>query len=346
MKKSVKSILNGLVVPILIVDGKMRISYMNAASMAHFTNAKADMLMSDIIENQRCLTATKRVLDGDPETQVEVTLQGVVPTSFRVNVAPMTVEAEKDALHAILSFEDISHIREAEQMRHDFVANVSHELRSPLTALVGFIETLQGPAKGDAVAAERFLGMMERESDRMARLIDDLLSLSKLQARERDAPSAVVDIADVINDIVVSLGGSNEHLRERIKVSIVKGETKVIGDKNELGQVFQNLIENAIKYSPDGSDVVVTACAAEKSDEHICVCVTDQGDGIDPVHIPRLTERFYRIDKGRSRAIGGTGLGLAIVKHILIHHRGSLKIKSKLGEGSTFSVYLPAAQTA
>ena len=341
MKKSVKSILNGLVVPVMVVDEVMEISYVNAAAMAKFADAKPGMPLEELFDNERCLIATRRVLDGDPEFQVNVTLQDVVPTSFRVNVAPMSPDKSEHLTHAILSFEDISHIREAEQMRHDFVANVSHELRSPLTALVGFIETLQGPAKGDSAAHERFLEMMAKESARMSSLIGDLLSLSKLQSRERFAPDETVDLEKVISGIVAGLGGHNETVRNRVHLDFSNGLATIIGDPQEVAQVFQNLIENAVKYSPENTKVIVKSFTSNKSPKHVGICVCDQGDGIDAKHIPRLTERFYRIDKGRSRAIGGTGLGLAIVKHILIRHRGWLKIKSKVGQGSEFSVFLP-----
>ena len=226
-------------------------------------------------------------------------------------------------------------------MRHDFVANVSHELRSPLTALSGFVETLQGNAANNKEARERFLGMMSNEADRMARLIGDLLSLSKLQASERVAPTEQVDLFKILSSVSSSLSGLAERNLIKLKLNFSNFMPLVTGDADELTQVFQNLIENAIKYSGNGSVVSVSFKPPKEGESHLCISIEDTGEGIDPAQIPRLTERFYRVDKGRSRAQGGTGLGLAIVKHILIRHRGWLKISSQLGKGSVFAVYLP-----
>jgi two-component system phosphate regulon sensor histidine kinase PhoR len=214
-------------------------------------------------------------------------------------------------------------------------------LRSPLTAVYGLIETLQTSAKDDPEARARFLKVMEKESRRMMRLVDDLLSLSKYQAKERQQPEGHLDIVPLLESVVSTL--KPVIARESMKVSVTSTllNTRVHGDAEELRQVFQNLIENSIKYGQSGTEVKVYTCTSENSPGMLCVCVEDQGEGIDPADIPRLTERFYRIDKGRSRAKGGTGLGLAIVKHILIRHRGILKIDSEPGKGSTFSVYLP-----
>lgn len=339
MKNSVKSILNGLGVAILIVDHNQDITYRNKSAKSLFSVAKKAAKLSDVITSKKGLEAAETVLQTGVSSQVRITLQDVVPTSYRVTIAPM--EAEAGMRHAILSFEDVSHIRDAEKMREDFVANVSHELRSPLTALYGFIETLQGPAKGDEEATTRFLELMQNESQRMARLIDDLLSLSKFQANERVAPKESANLKDIIAGVAETLDGIGQKEDIEVKIELSEDLPQVIGNHDELAQVFRNLIENAIKYSGRGTQVSVLDCAEKKTKKHVCICIRDQGEGIELKHIPRLTERFYRIDKGRSRAKGGTGLGLAIVKHILIRHRGWLEIKSEEGVGSTFSVYLP-----
>jgi two-component system phosphate regulon sensor histidine kinase PhoR len=344
MKKSVRYILNGLTLPVFVVDPNRKISFMNKAAIQRYTEAANGQLFSDVITSKRCLAALESVLNGEPNATANVTLQEVVPTTFRVSLSRL--DADRDPLPScVLSFEDVSHIQETEQMRHDFVANVSHELRSPLTALSGFVETLQGPAANDEVARERFLAMMANEADRMARLIGDLLSLSKLQVSERVAPTESVDLYPILTNISSSLSGFAERNDIRLKLDVSDSMPMVIGDSDELTQVFQNLIENAIKYSSKGTEVCVSFCPSASGKAHICICVEDSGEGIDPMHIPRLTERFYRVDKGRSRAQGGTGLGLAIVKHILIRHRGWMKITSEVGKGSVFAVYLPIAET-
>lgn len=342
MKKSVRYILNGLSLPVFVVNPSGEISFMNKAAQDRYTTAKGGQRFDTVITSRTCLKALKKVLKGAPNDVVNVTLQEVVPTAFRVSLSRLDSDRTVKP-SCVLSFEDISHIQEAEQMRHDFVANVSHELRSPLTAISGFIETLQGPAKGDDVAHHRFLGLMAKESERMARLIADLLSLSKLQSSERIAPISSTDLCDVLRRVQSTLSGLAEKQQITLDIAFPTKAKMVLGDSDELTQVFQNLIENALKYSATGSKVSVSFDKDKKNENYSCVHIKDQGDGIDAAQIPRLTERFYRVDKGRSRAHGGTGLGLAIVKHILIRHRGRLKIKSEVGKGSVFTVYLRVA---
>jgi two-component system phosphate regulon sensor histidine kinase PhoR len=217
------------------------------------------------------------------------------------------------------------------------VANVSHELRTPLTALLGFIETLRGAARDDAVARERFLGVMEREAARMNRLVSDLLQLSRVEAAERVRPADPVDLAQVLAMTLTAV----RPLAEAAGVELVfdaPGSLVVPGDADQLTQVFQNLIENAVKYGGAGKRVTITLSQGDRGAE---VAVRDLGEGIAAIHIPRLTERFYRVDSHRSREKGGTGLGLAIVKHIVNRHRGRLVIDSSEGKGSTFTVILP-----
>ena len=342
MKKSIRYILNGLILPVFVVDPSRKISFMNKAARQRYSEAIKGQFFYEVINSETCLRALETVLDGEPNATANVTLQEVVPTSFRVSLSRL--DSDKEPLPScVLSFEDVSHIQEAEQMRHDFVANVSHELRSPLTALTGFVETLQGAAANDPAARERFLAMMAHEADRMARLIGDLLSLSKLQASERVAPTDPINLFNILNSISSSLSGLADRKNISLKLNFSNCMPMVIGDSDELTQVFQNLIENAIKYSTKETEVCVSFFPPLEGKSHLCITVEDRGDGIEPSQIPRLTERFYRVDKGRSRNQGGTGLGLAIVKHILIRHRGWLKISSQVGKGSVFAVYLPEA---
>lgn len=344
MKKSVRYILNGLTLPVFVVDPKSKISFMNKAAKSRYKNAKSGQEFSKVITSKKCNKALTDVLNGAANATANVTMQEVVPTSFRVSLSRL--DSDSDPLPScVLSFEDVSHIQEAEQMRHDFVANVSHELRSPLTALTGFVETMQGPAKDDKEAQHRFLGMMANEADRMGRLIGDLLSLSRLQAGERVPPTDSVNLSHLLKNVASSLGGLAERGEITLNLDFADELPFVVGDYDELTQVFQNLVENAIKYSPKKSEVRIFQDLNGSDAANLTIGVQDAGDGIDPTHIPRLTERFYRVDKGRSRAQGGTGLGLAIVKHILIRHRGWLKITSELGQGSVFTVNLPVAKS-
>ena len=344
MKKSVRYILNGLTLPVFIVDPNRKISFINKSAKIRYNEAYTGQLFSELITSKKCLDALELVLDGEPNATANIVLQEVVPTSFRVSLSRLDADS-KPLPSCVLSFEDVSHIQEAEQMRHDFVANVSHELRSPLTALSGFVETLQGAAANDEIARKRFLEMMSNEADRMARLIGDLLSLSKLQASERVAPIDQIDLFKILTNVSSSLCGLAERNNIELNLNISDSMPLVIGNSDELTQVFQNLIENAIKYSGMGSTVTVSFNPPKEGKNHLFISVEDTGEGIGPAQIPRLTERFYRVDKGRSRAQGGTGLGLAIVKHILIRHRGWLKISSQLGKGSIFAVYLPISKT-
>ncbi|MGR3547335.1 MAG: sensor histidine kinase, partial [Roseovarius sp.] len=226
----------------------------------------------------------------------------------------------------------------------DFVANVSHELRTPLTALMGFIETLQGPARHDQVAIDRFLGIMQSEAARMERLVRDLLSLSRVESEERVRPRDEVNLGQVIGSVLHAL---RPLARDRAcDISFEAPEGMVVrGNDDQLQQVFTNLVENAIKYGGKDNRITITLERTPRDATlrapAIVARVRDQGPGIDPLHIPRLTERFYRVDTHRSREMGGTGLGLAIVKHIVNRHRGRLRISSTPGEGSEFSVILP-----
>ncbi len=229
-------------------------------------------------------------------------------------------------------------------MRSDFVANVSHELRSPLTSLRGFIETLEGAARNDPAARARFLGVMEEQAQRMQRLIDDLLSLSKVESNERVRPTSRTDVSAMV-ERVISTFDVNRTNDKNIEMKSSGDLPTVPGDDDQLTQVFQNLIENAVNYAAPGTTIVVAMQKVESvagiSGPALLVEVRDQGPGIPREHIPRLTERFYRVDTGRSREKGGTGLGLAIVKHIVNRHRGRLNITSEIGVGTKVSVYLP-----
>ena len=249
-----------------------------------------------------------------------------------------------EGIAAIVTLHDITALKLAEQMRADFVANAGHELKTPLASLVGFIETLLGAARDDAAARERFLGIMRSEAGRMTRLVDDLLSLSRIELNEHVAPTGTVALAPLIEQVADALELRAAERGMRLSLVLPEDLPEVHGDEDELAQVFQNLIDNAIKYGKPQTEITIAAewDSRAAANAPVRVTVTDRGEGIPSEHLPRLTERFYRVDTARSRELGGTGLGLAIVKHILNRHRARLEISSTLGAGSAFAFRLRA----
>lgn len=337
-------VLNALSACVFFIDQGRKITFANEAAKKRFGDGIVNESFVRVVRHPDCLSAIESVMSGEKEAHVEITLGAAPSTTFDVTLLALGDGMTDDA-KIVLTFEDVSQIRDAQLMRSEFVANVSHELRSPLTALAGFVETLRGPAKDDEDVRDRFLGLMEDEAARMKRLIDDLLSLSKLQGKERIRPSGRVDVVELVEHVIATLSP----VAEKEKTTIVMLDNSelqtVFGDQDELIQVFHNVIQNAIKYGAIESEVKIQINSIQKTvgidGEAIKISVQDQGLGIPAEEIPRLTERFYRADKSRSRIRGGTGLGLAIVKHILNRHRGRLIIESELGVGSSFSIILP-----
>lgn len=337
---STVSLISALPQPALIVGPDQRVVTANLAARVllgdglegrHFALSLRQPPAIELIE-----AALRHAQGGQAKLAI---LSGAKEASFRLTVAPVEVDAVTGAL---CLFEDVSDAEQISQMRREFVANVSHELRTPLTALLGFIETLRGAARDDVVARDKFLQIMAREADRMNRLVADLLQLSQVEAVERLQPSGAVDLLALVMSTAAALRPLADRAGTAITVVAPSGPMMVRGDADQLVQIFQNLMENAVKYG-GGSPVQVTLTRGEDrslGSAVVIASVSDQGEGIDSVHLPRLTERFYRIDNHRSRERGGTGLGLAIVKHIVNRHRGRLRIESQLGKGSTFTVTL------
>src|ERR1700704_1497754 len=244
----------------------------------------------------------------------------------------------------LLVFHDLTPLRRVEARGADFVANASHELRTPLAALSGFIETLQGSARDDAAARERFLDIMKAQANRMARLIDDLLSLSRIELKAHVQPEQQVDLAPIVRQGAAGLQTLARDRGVEVRIDMPPEPLAVRAGRDELIRVFENLVENALKYGAAGKRVDISITREPAGDGEAVVAVRDYGPGIAPEHLPRLTERFYRVDVTESRAQGGTGLGLALVKHILHRHRGRLAIESAPGKGATFTVRLPRDQ--
>jgi two-component system, OmpR family, phosphate regulon sensor histidine kinase PhoR len=334
--------------PILLLDHQRHIVRTNAAARDLFGARIVDRAIDTVLRDPNVLEAVDEVLAGRVSSAARLSLPGTVERHFDVRVAHLSPGAN-DGVAVLLALYDVTAIRRAEQMRADFVANVSHELRTPLSTLLGFTETLRGAAREDSAARERFLGIMHEQASRMSRLVRDLLSLSRIEETEHTPPTGEVRIGTILSAVVDGLILQARGKNIDVLVDIQSDLPAVIGDADQLTQVFQNLVDNAIKYGRANSKVRVTAQRAQRTAADgeatalVAIGVADEGDGIPREHLPRLTERFYRVDAGRSRQLGGTGLGLAIVKHIVNRHRGALTIDSEVGRGTVFTVYLVAA---
>ena len=340
MTADIAALLAAMPHPALLIGPDSRILAVNPGARALFGTAAVGRHHVTVLRRPALLEAVAAATTGEARAERVTLTESARQSVHMVHVAPVGATGAGGVL---LTLEDVSAREEAEQMRRDFVANVSHELKTPLTALMGFIETLSGRAAEDAEARGRFLAIMAREADRMNRLVADLLSLSRVEAGERMRPGERVDAVALVREAVAALRPLAGECGTSLDLATGEDALHVPGDADQLPQVFRNLVENAIKYG--GSRVEVSVARLERDAvlraPVLGVTVADDGPGIDPAHIPRLTERFYRVDTHRSRELGGTGLGLAIVKHIVSRHRGRLRIESRPGEGSRFTVLLP-----
>jgi two-component system phosphate regulon sensor histidine kinase PhoR len=301
--------------------------------------------VSLVLRMPELIDAIGRAYASGEEQRVEYSERVPIDRWFEAIVVPVKRQADPARADLMLmTFHDLTPLRHAEEMRADFVANASHELRTPLAALSGFIETLQGTARDDAKARDRFLAIMQEQARRMARLIDDLLSLSRIEQNAHRRPDTPVDLVPIVGQVVDGLETLARDRRVVVHIDTAPSLV-VLGDHDELLRVFENLVENALKYGAPGQRVEISMRNGVSLEgvAEAQIAVRDHGPGIAPEHVPRLTERFYRVDVTESRAQGGTGLGLALVKHILNRHRGRLSIESVLGAGATFTVHLPTA---
>ena len=341
-------VLDALSDPVIMVDGRKVVSFANAASLAAWPALTRGTPLSFTLRAPDLIDAIDHVLGAKANmSRGTITERSPVERFFEfqvVGLSPSVNSSPRTAPAAVLVFRDLTEARRLESMRVDFVANASHELRTPLASLLGFIETLQGPARNDPLAHSRFLDIMREQGRRMARLIDDLLSLSRVEMSEHRRPVDKVDFSAMIRQIIDTLRPVAEERQVAFHLTLPDQPVHVTGDHDELMRVLENLIENGIKYGQTGQKLDVALQFREPNSDQPCEChfsVRDYGPGIPNEHLPRLTERFYRVDASASRETGGTGLGLAIVKHIVNRHRGRLIIESELGSGSTFHVYLP-----
>jgi two-component system phosphate regulon sensor histidine kinase PhoR len=335
------AVISGMPDPVVVLDHDGRVLVFNpqasaiAPALRRGEPATIALRMPELVEAIRAATLTGKA------QRIEFSARLPSPRWSEAFVAPMAVQAPGRAGVVVITVHDLTPVRRVEEMRADFVANVSHELRTPLAAITGFIDTLQGPAREDPAARERFLGIMQAQAWRMARLIDDLLSLSRIELRAHQRPDTPVDLVPIVRQVVDGLQTLARDREVTIDVTAPEEPLVVLGDRDELIRLFENLVENGMKYGASGKRVDIALAPDGKEAR---VSVRDHGPGIAAEHLPRLTERFYRVDVGESRAQGGTGLGLALVKHILNRHHGRLTIDSKEGEGATFTVRLPSSR--
>ncbi|MEO8757391.1 MAG: ATP-binding protein [Devosia sp.] len=319
--------------PALLLDRRSVVLHCNEAAVMEFPGVSEGSLLTAALRNPALLGAIDAARRGGTPQAIE--LHQTVPneTWHRVNVAPLP----DDGLLAI-TLRSLTEERRTNQLRSDFIANASHELRTPLTSLVGFVDTLLGPAAKDEGARERFLNIMRQQAARMSNLIDDLLSLSRIEMHQHLRPTGTVHLPLLLREVRDGFETQSTSASVRIEIAGDDAVT-VTGERAELYEVFENLIDNAIKYGGDGGSVEIAVTPGRVGYDY-AVTITDHGAGIEAQHVPRLTERFYRVDAESSRKKKGTGLGLAIVKHIVNRHRGLLTIKSKPGEGTRVEVLL------
>ena len=331
--------------PALLLDSSVTIQHHNTAAESLFGKSLDGRALEHVSRDPELITAVEDALLHGERRIARIAWRGDVERHLMATIAPLGAKSGRAADQVLITIRDLSEQHRVLEMRSDFIANASHELRTPLASVRGFIETLQGPARYDETARDRFLTIMAAQAERMTRLIDDLLLLSRVEEKAYLAPTGKVDLDDVIADVVRTLLPIADERKISISPPRANRSTLVVGERDELFQVFQNLIENAVKYGRDGGTVTVTRTQPAPppgQPSRVTITITDDGPGIAPEHLPRLTERFYRVNADQSRKIGGTGLGLAIVKHVINRHKGELQIESQLGLGTTVRVTLPA----
>ena len=345
----IESLIGGLPGPAIVLDRDGRVIALNEAATAIAPALRRGEPALITLRMPELVDAIRRASKRREPQRVEFFERVPHDRWFEAFVTPVRLATGGDGYSDILlmTFNDLSPLRRVEEMRADFIANASHELRTPLAALLGFIETLQGTAKDDPAAREKFLAIMQGQATRMARLIDDLLSLSRIELNVHLPPNMPVDLAPIVRQVVDGLQTLARDREVEIKVTAPAEPLIVLGDRDELVRALENLVENALKYGAAGKRVDITLMRAQTraGAPEARIAVRDYGPGIAPEHLPRLTERFYRVDVADSRAQGGTGLGLALVKHVLNRHGGRLSIESTLGAGASFTMQLPLHST-
>jgi two-component system phosphate regulon sensor histidine kinase PhoR len=349
-----RAVLDALSLPVLVLDEERRILLANLAARDLLGPEIEGRSLLSVLRQPPLLAALETLGSGErpaPFDLAEINGHALAAELVPIEGQPSLGPGQAASL---IVFHDVSGLKRAESLRSDFVANVSHELKTPLATLIGFLETLKGPARNDEQARARFIDIMLAEAQRMSRIVADLLSLSRIELNELQPPEGRANLKRIAGSVIDGLGLRAKERGIVLRLAAPDRVPDIPGDADELTQVLQNLIDNALKYSRDQALVTVeinlitdpallrlNLPQQRSAPAAIALSVRDQGPGIAREHIPRLTERFYRIDNARSREMGGTGLGLAIVKHIINRHRGKLEIQSVLGQGSVFTIYLP-----
>lgn len=333
--------------PAIILGRTAGILNFNAAARTIFERLKQGLPLEHVNRDPEFIAAVADVFGTGERRTAKLRLRGGRGQRFIATITPLgTKQAPPTAV--LITVRDESEQHRLLEMRTDFIANASHELRTPLASVRGFIETLQGPARQDEAARHRFLTIMAEQAERMTRLIDDLLLLSRVEEKANLKPIGQIRLDELIHEVVRAIAPAAAERQITMTVEPESSPLSAKGDRDELFQVFHNLIENAVKYGRDGGSVKIHLTggkkAGGKSSDTVTVTVADDGPGIAPEHLPRLTERFYRVSAEQSRRIGGTGLGLAIAKHVLNRHEGELLVESIVGTGTTFKVVLPVSQ--
>ena len=333
------ALLSALPVGAMVIGADRVITDANARIEALFGQTGIIGQPVAVLRSRRLLDGIEEVFRDQQHQSFEVTLSRAEDLYLRAEIVPIPGESDQGLL---VTIRDETAAQKAIEVHRDFVANASHELKTPLAASSGIIETLIGPARDDRPATERFLGMLAQQNTRMHRVVEDLLSLNRIELNARVAPDTEVSLVPILSEVLDTLTPIAEANGVDLNFEPPQASPVIVADRDEIAQLLRNLVDNAIKYGGEGKPVTVQV-TTDPVGEQVCVSVQDLGPGIAREHLPRLTERFYRVNARHSREIGGTGLGLAICKHILARHRGRLEIESEIGEGSVFKVWLPVS---
>lgn len=337
----VRQFADNLVEPCIIIDMREVVVYANQAGMSNFPRLREGDLLVFAMRQPEIMQAIDKAIATLSVQRAELHMTEPNDVWYRAAIVPYTPDGENGEHFMILTLFDVTEQRRTDTLRRDFVANASHELRTPLTSLMGFIETLQGPAAKDEAARTRFLGIMRNQAERMSGLVDDLLSLSRIELRQHVKPTDNVNLNLLLREVADSMEPKLRSDNMVLNVNVPEDSVIVRGDRQELFEVFENLVDNAIKYGVSGGVADVNLVSkAIRGGEYNSITVTDYGQGIAEEHVPRLTERFYRVDAESNRRKKGTGLGLAIVKHIISRHHGQIFIRSVLGKGTSVEILL------
>ena len=342
MVQRIEEIIDVIGVPILVFNRALTLKYFNKSAVRLLPSIQKNLAAEAVFNSKTISTQILECIKLGNIVDRKIRYKTENNSEISVDIHDFTDNEEKVAF---VTLRDLTPLKEAKAMRSDFVANVSHEIRSPLTAISGFIETLQGPAGDDIDTRSKFLSVVEKETQRVTNLVADLLSLSQVEAKEKRSISTMVDPNILLQGAFDAMQPFATAANKQPKLNLHNVLPQLSGNQENLHRVLVNLIENAINYSDDEQTISIEVALTENENDFalpaLKISIVDRGVGIDPNEIPRLTERFYRVDKSRSRNKGGTGLGLAIVKHILVRHKGILSIDSVKGEGSSFNVFLP-----